>query len=185
MGGQAPLNPETRLAFAEKNKSDQDKIRERYLARRSEVALLTIDEARQRRPDLQWSTNEKPARPSFMGVRVLDDFPLTALVPFIDWSPLFHAWQLKGTYPRIFEDKVTGEKARELFQDAWQMLEKMVAERWLHARGVYGFWPANSAATTFNFLARIADSLWLRFTRCGSRLRADSEFNYAMADFVV
>src|SRR6185436_5687684 len=143
-------------------------------------------EARQRRPDLQWSTNEKPARPSFMGVRVLDDFPLTALVPFIDWSPLFHAWQLKGTYPRIFEDKVTGEKARELFQDAWQMLEKMVSERWLHARGVYGFWPANSTGDDIQLFAdESRTQVVASFHTLRQQIRkAEGEFNYAMADFV-
>src|SRR5439155_4462667 len=92
------INNETRPAFAERNRREQDKAREKYLARRSELPLLTLEEARQRRPDLQWSGSEKPVAPSVVGIRVLEYFPLTALVPFIDWSPFFHAWQLKGTY---------------------------------------------------------------------------------------
>src|SRR5262249_11197067 len=111
------INAQTRTTFAERCKREQDEAREKYLTRRVEVPLLTFEEARQRRPDLQWSTDHKPAVPSFLGIRVLQDCPLTALVPFIDWSPFFHAWQLKGIYPRIFEDREVGSKAIELFQD--------------------------------------------------------------------
>jgi 5-methyltetrahydrofolate--homocysteine methyltransferase len=83
--------------------------------------LLKLDDARLRRTNLAWSPVEQPAIPSFLGVRILDDFPLTSLVPFIDWSPFFHTWELKGIYPRIFEDPVIGAKAKELFQDAWKL----------------------------------------------------------------
>jgi len=180
------INNETRPAFAERNRREQDKAREKYLARRSELALLTLEEARQRRPDLQWSRSEKPAAPSFLGIRVLEDYPLTALVPFIDWSPFFHAWQLKGTYPRIFEDRIVGSKAIELFQDGWGLLESIVADRSLRARAVYGFWPANSAGDDiqeFKDEARTCLVATVHTLRQQIR-KAPSEFNYALADFI-
>src|SRR5437867_3516107 len=180
------INNETRPAFAERNRREQDKAREKYLARRSELALLTLEEARQRRPDLQWSGSEKPVAPSFLGIRVLEDFPLTALVPFIDWSPFFHAWQLKGTYPRIFEDRIVGSKAIELFQDGWGLLESIVADRSLRARAVYGFWPANSAGDdiqVFKDESRTCLVATVHTLRQQIR-KAPSEFNYALADFI-
>ena len=84
------------------------------------------------------------ARPTFLGTRALRDFPLRRLIEYIDWSPFFRAWELKGKYPAIFEDPRVGGEARRLFDDAQRMLEQIIQERWLTARGVYGFWPANS-----------------------------------------
>jgi len=138
------VSEDNRVAFAEKNRANQEQSRQQYLGRRTEISLLSLDEARRRRLDLLWLFDEPPARPAFLGVRVLDDFPLSALVPFIDWSPFFHAWELKGLYPRIFEDRVVGPKAKELFHDGWRLLESMVATRSLRPHGVFGFWPANS-----------------------------------------
>jgi 5-methyltetrahydrofolate--homocysteine methyltransferase len=180
------INREARSAFIENNKREQDKAREKYFARRTEVALLPLDEARQRRPDMQWPANEPPAQPSFLGIRVLDDFPLTALVPFIDWSPLFHAWELKGTYPRIFEDKTIGERAKELFHDAWRLLEKIVSERLLRARGVYGFWPANAIGDDIQLFADESRSRVLAtfHTLRQQTRKAEGESNYALADFI-
>jgi 5-methyltetrahydrofolate--homocysteine methyltransferase len=181
------INPETRLTFAAKNRQEQDKAREKYLGRRTEVALLTLNEARHRRAKLGWSMVEKPVKPSFLGIRVLDDLPLSALVPFIDWSPFFHTWQLKGTYPRIFDDKLVGAKAKELFQDAWRLLENIVAERSLHARGVYGFWPANSSESddirVFANEDR-SDAIATFHTLRQQTRKSEGEPNYALADFV-
>jgi 5-methyltetrahydrofolate--homocysteine methyltransferase len=179
------LNSELRLSFAQKTKNDQEQARAKYLARRTEVALLSIDEARRRAPNLQWLANEKPAKPRFLGVRVLDDFPLTALVPFIDWSPFFHAWQLKGLYPRILEDKIVGEKAKELFQDGWRLLETIVAGRLLHARGVYGFWSANSEHDDVHlFNEDSSQTIATIHTLRQQTRKAEGEANYALADFV-
>jgi 5-methyltetrahydrofolate--homocysteine methyltransferase len=180
------MNPETRLSFAEKNKRDQDKAREKYFGRRTEVALLTLEEARARRPDLHWSTNGRPAMPSFLGVRVLDDFPLTALVPFIDWSPLFHAWQLKGTYPRIFDDASVGSRAKELFEDAWRLLERIVEGHSLRARGVYGFWSANSAGEDIQVFSEESRTRAIAaFHTLRQQIRkTEGDFNLALADFI-
>ena len=83
-------------------------------------------------------------QPSFVGRRVIDDLPLTELLPFIDWSPFFMTWELKGKYPKIFDDPNVGPTARELFANAQKLLQEIVDQKLLRARGVYGFWPAAS-----------------------------------------
>jgi len=92
---------------------------------------------------LDWSSYT-PQRPSFLGLKAFDEFPLTELEPLIDWTPFFRTWDLVGKYPRILEDARIGEAARELLGDARAMLKRIVTEKWLSARGVVGFWPANS-----------------------------------------
>jgi 5-methyltetrahydrofolate--homocysteine methyltransferase len=82
--------------------------------------------------------------PGFTGVRVLDDFPLATLREFIDWTPFFHTWELKGVYPRILEDERQGEQARQIFAEANALLDRMIANRLITARGVYGFFPASA-----------------------------------------
>jgi 5-methyltetrahydrofolate--homocysteine methyltransferase len=180
------MNPTTRVAFAEKTRMDQEQAREKHLSRRTEVALLKLDQARQRRLELQWSSAEKPAVPSFLGIRLIEDLSLTALVPYIDWSPFFHAWQLKGVYPRIFEDAVVGPKAKELFQDAWRLLEIIVAAQSIRARGVYAFWPANSSGDDIELFAdESRNQLLAVFHTLRQQTRkAEGEPNYALADFI-
>jgi 5-methyltetrahydrofolate--homocysteine methyltransferase len=180
------INSELRGPFVATNRVEQDKARQKYLGRRTDIALLTLSDARQRRADLQWTKYERPPKPSFLGLQVLDEFPLTALVPFIDWSPLFHAWQLKGTYPRIFEDSIFGPRAIEVFQDAWGLLENIVADRSLHTRAVYGFWPANSVGDDiqlFSDESRTNVIATLHTLRQQTR-KAEGEFNYALSDFI-
>jgi 5-methyltetrahydrofolate--homocysteine methyltransferase len=106
---------------------------------------IPIGEARARRARPDWS---KVARkPSFLGLRTLDNYPLGELAERIDWTPFFRTWELAGTYPAILEDKVVGEAARNLFADAKAMLQKIVSEKWLTARAVLGFFPANATAS--------------------------------------
>ncbi len=111
--------------------------------KRTRKPLVSLVDARARKPVFDWAGADLPV-PSFTGVRVLDDVPLSDLVPFIDWSPFFHAWELRGRYPQILEDPIVGEKAKELFGDAQALLDRIVKGRLLTARGVYGFFPANA-----------------------------------------
>jgi 5-methyltetrahydrofolate--homocysteine methyltransferase len=180
------MNAKKKGEFSNVNKREQEKAREMHLARRTQVPLISLEEARRRKPDLQWAASGRPSKPSFLGVRVIQDFPLTAIVPFIDWSPLFHTWELKGTYPRILEDKIVGERAKELFHDAWQLLERIVGERALHARGVYGFWPANSVGDDIELYTDDERSLALAaiHTLRQQLRKAEGESNYALADFI-
>jgi 5-methyltetrahydrofolate--homocysteine methyltransferase len=136
-------NPADREKFAEANRREQEKLREHHRAEAAERRILGLEEARRRRTPLDWSSY-RPPRPSFLDARVFDPWPLDELVPFIDWSPFFHTWELKGTYPRIFENPTWGAKARELFDDARRLLDRIVAGRLLTAQAVMAFFPANA-----------------------------------------
>ena len=105
--------------------------------------LMTYAESLARRFATDWSKVQIDT-PAFLGTKLLDDVPLSELVPYIDWSPFFQTWELKGKYPKIFTDPVVGEQARKVFDDAQALLKRIVDEKLLTAKGVYGFWPAVS-----------------------------------------
>jgi 5-methyltetrahydrofolate--homocysteine methyltransferase len=128
--------------FVEANSADQDRIRQQHAALKHRP-LLAWDAARANRLPLDWSA-ESIARPAFTGARLLDDVELEALVPYIDWTFFFAAWELKGRFPAILEHPKYGAAARELYDNARALLDRIVADRLLTPRGVYGFWPANA-----------------------------------------
>ncbi len=132
-----------RADFVAKVKAEYDDIREKRLARPKSDRLVSLEAARANKatPDFDAFT---PVRPAFTGTKVFDDYPLAELVPYIDWTPFFRTWELAGNYPAILEDKVVGESARSLFADAQAMLKQIVDEKWLTAKAVVGFWPANA-----------------------------------------
>jgi 5-methyltetrahydrofolate--homocysteine methyltransferase len=137
------MNPASRGEFDRQNRAEQARAAEAYHQRRS-VNLVSYAEASARRLPTDWAT-VAIAEPEFLGTRVLRDFPLATLVDYIDWSPLFSVWELRGKYPKIFDDPEQGPEARKLFDDAHALLQRIVAEKLLSAYGVYGFWPAASA----------------------------------------
>jgi 5-methyltetrahydrofolate--homocysteine methyltransferase len=175
-----------RTAYTAEHKREQDQSRQQYLSRQTQVPLLTIEDARSRKLQLDWAKNGRPAVPTFIGRHVLDDVPLKEIVPFIDWSPLFHTWELKGTYPAIFEDKRIGAKAKELFDDATRLLDRIVAERLLRARGVYGFWPAASVGDDIEVYneERRKNTIGVFHTLRQQTRKAEGEPNNALADFI-
>ena len=129
-------------AYASGVLADQERTRAERAGRQERISRVSIEVARANRTPLDLSA---PApRPSFLGIRTFDDYPLAELAERIDWTPFFNAWELKGTYPAILDAPVVGGSARPLFEDARRMLDRIVAERLLRARGVVGFWPANS-----------------------------------------
>lgn len=136
------LDDDKRDAYLQQVKEDQQRDRDTY-AGRQQKALVDYNTAFEKRFATDWSTQELPT-PSFWGTKVLDPFPLETIREFIDWSPFFSTWELRGKYPRIFEDEFVGEEAKKLFADANAMLDQVIAEKWLTAKGVYGFWPAQS-----------------------------------------
>ena len=135
-------NRAEREPFVEANRREQEAVRERHRAEAAGRPLLALEEARRRRTPVDWSSYQPP-RPSFTGLRVFEAWPLADLVPFIDWSPFFHTWELKGTYPRIFDNPTWGARARELFDDARRLLDRIVRDRLLTAQAVMGFFPAS------------------------------------------
>jgi len=135
------LSEDGKADFVDQHQAEYEAVRQAHSAPRQ--SLVPIEEARARRTPVDWRAEDIPT-PEFTGVRVLDDFPLSTLREFIDWSPLFHAWGLKGIYPRILDDSTVGTEAKKLFADANAMLDRIVSEKLLTARGVYGLFPANA-----------------------------------------
>lgn len=137
------LDEERKPEFVQKNAAFQARDRANYEAMQSNRKLVPYSEAFEHRFQTDWA-NVRIDRPSFTGTRVLKDLPLEKLVPYIDWSPFFLTWELRGKYPKIFSDPTVGEHAKKLFEDAQELLHRIVDEKLLTANGVYGFWPAHS-----------------------------------------
>ena len=136
------LNPNLRTTFDAENRVAQSKLVESY-RQRQQVKLVSYREAQERRFQTDWQTARIDV-PEFLGTRLLDDYPLAELLRYIDWSPFFQAWELRGKFPAILDDPRVGKQARELLDDAQRLLDRIVSERLLHARGVFGFWPAEA-----------------------------------------
>jgi 5-methyltetrahydrofolate--homocysteine methyltransferase len=180
------LSDDLRTSFIEENRRLQAELREQHANRQDQHKILSLEEARARAPRLDWSAYQPP-KPSFTGVRVLDDFPLEKLVPFIDWTPFFHAWELRGRYPQILEDEVVGERAKEVLADAQVLLKRIVEEKLIRASGVYGFWPANRVGDDvrlFTDESRSEALTTLYSLRQQIDKRQEDPTNYALADFV-
>ena len=136
------LSEEKRAGYLGQIRAEQDKQRKDFASRQSGQKLLPIQEARKNAAQLDWSN--QPDKPEFLGVKVFDNYPLLDLVEFIDWSPFFHAWELRGRYPKIFNDPVVGVEAQKLFADAQVLLKKILEKKRIRAKGVMAFFPAQS-----------------------------------------
>ena len=135
------LSDEGKSAFVAQHRADYEALRKAHSAPR--LTVVSLETARKRRTPIEWRTEDLPT-PSFTGVRVLNNFPLATLRDFIDWTPFFHTWELKGVYPRIFEHPAHGSQARQLFAEANALLDVMIEKNLIAARGVYGFFPASA-----------------------------------------
>ena len=136
------MSPEKKKDYLGQVRVAQDKARREYEDRRAAQKLLPIGEARQRGAKLDWSRD--PEKPEFLGLKIYEDYPLEELVGYIDWSPFFHAWELRGRFPKIFDDPVVGTESRKLYEDAQSLLKKILKEKRIRARGVMAFFPANA-----------------------------------------
>jgi 5-methyltetrahydrofolate--homocysteine methyltransferase len=123
-------------------KAEYEKVRTQHAGRQRKTEWLTLAQARANKAQLDWSGYVPPA-PAFTGVKVIDDVSVETLLDYIDWTPFFKTWELAGSYPKILDDEVVGEQARELLHDARRMLEAIIDGQWLTPRGVIGFFPAN------------------------------------------
>ncbi len=178
------LNPETRTAFAAELAAEQAQRRAGF-ARRSERPLLSLAEARARRLPVDWTTCPID-RPEWLGVRVLRPLPLAALVEYIDWTPFFHVWELRGRYPAVLDDPARGAEARRLFADAQALLADIVAHERLEARAVFGLFPANSAGDDLHVYAdETREAVTAVFHTLRQQVaRASDQPCLALADFV-
>ena len=177
------LSETQRPEFERANRAQQDELRQQYSARR-EQPLMSYEAALENRLKIDWRAETLP-QPSFIGRRVID-VPLTELVPFIDWTFFFSAWELKGRFPAILDHPQYGAAARELYDQARTLLDRIIAERLLTARGVYGFWPAASEGDDILVYAdETRSSELLRFNMLRQQEKiADGKPNLSLADFV-
>jgi 5-methyltetrahydrofolate--homocysteine methyltransferase len=135
------LSDEAKPAFVAQHRAEYERLRKAYSSPRQQV--VSLETARARRTPIEWRAEDLPI-PAFTGVRVLDDFPLATLRDFIDWTPFFHAWELKGVYPRILDDEKQGQQARQIFAEANALLDTIIEQKLITARGVYGLFPASA-----------------------------------------
>jgi 5-methyltetrahydrofolate--homocysteine methyltransferase len=179
------LSESRRGAYVEGISSEYEAARLRRAGQQKSRSLATLAEARSNPTPIHWS-NYTPPLPRQAGVQVLTDVPLEQIVPFIDWTFFFHAWELKGRYPNILQDAVKGEEARRLFDDARAMLKRIVAEKWLRAAAVIGLFPASQAEDSvevFRDEAGMEKIATLHFLRKQGR-QPKGKYNECLADFI-
>jgi len=180
------LSDDARDGFVTGVREEYVNIRTRAAGRDTRRNLISHEQATANalRPD--WQEYQPPV-PSFIGTRVLDDYPLDRLVPYIDWTPFFITWSLSGKYPAILEDEVVGEAARDLFKDAQDMLRHIIDNRLLVAQAVFGFWPAartgDNDVTVYTDDTRKQTHSVFNFLRQQSR-KSDQLPNLSLADFI-
>ena len=136
------LSRTAKAEYVENTRREYDQIRERRKNRGERTKLVSLSEARERAPEIDF-TGFVPVRPAFTGVRVFDDYDLNELLDYIDWTPFFISWDIAGKYPAVLDDPKRGEVARNLFNEAQQILRRMIDEKRIRARAVIGFWPAH------------------------------------------
>ena len=136
------ISEDRKAAYAEQIAADYEQVRRKHAGRRSRTKMTSLERARANRMKIDWS-DYTPPEPNVSGVRTFDDYPLQEIRSFIDWTPFFHSWQLKGSYPKILDDAEKGEEAKKLFADAQELLDRIIEEKWLTARAVFGLFPAN------------------------------------------
>jgi len=177
-------NTADREAFVKATKDELDRIRTARAGRQAGKQFLGLQQARENRFKIDWD-NYTPPQPVFSGVKTFEDYPLEILLPYIDWTPFFQSWQLAGKYPAILEDSVVGVEAKKLLIDAKSMLRRIIDEKWLTARAVFGIFPAQTVGfddvEIFNEqhnLVAIAHHLRQQV------LKAPGQPNYCLSDYV-
>jgi len=171
--------------FVSDIKLEYDKVRENYAKKKEIKAYLSLEDARKNRLKADFS-EKNIAVPKFTGVKTLADYSLAELRDYIDWTPFFHTWELKGRYPKIFDDPTIGVEAKQLFDDANKMLDKIISEKWFTANGVLGIWPANSVDDDIEFYTDNSRKKVL-YHQCGMRQQLSKSAearNICVSDFV-
>lgn len=179
------MSQDLKPGFVQECREDYVETRERHDNRRAR-SLLSYEAAAANGFSWDWQTYQPPV-PSFTGTQVFEDYPLQDLVPYIDWTPFFIAWNLSGRYPEILQDEVVGEAATSLFQDANDMLEKLIDEKLIQAKAVIGFWPANRVGSDDIYVYEDEARQQVRAVLCHVRqqiAKSNDRPNLSLADFV-
>ncbi|MFA5983826.1 MAG: methionine synthase [Methylococcaceae bacterium] len=177
------LSSDLKAEYIKKIREEYEEVRDRHKGREAKTPQHNLLAARLNKHVL---SEYEPVEPTFLGIKVFDKFPLATLVSYIDWTPFFQTWEMAGSYPKILEDAIVGKEAKQLFADANTMLQQIVAENWLEARAVIGFFPANSDGddiylyTDQSRMERLETLHHLR----QQNMKAPGRPNYCLADFI-
>ncbi len=179
------LSPEMKPGYVETLKAEYRKVADAHARSEAEKQRLPLTKARDNSFKADWSAYQ-PKTPSFLGTRVWQDWDLADLARYIDWTPFFQTWELKGVYPKILDDEKQGAAARQLFADAQAMLDKIIAEKWFTPKAVVGFWPAGTVGDDIRLFTDEARDTELAtfFTLRQQLSKRDGRPNVALADFV-
>jgi len=184
------ISKELRGAFMQDVVKDYERVREQNKNAQGQNKFISLEEARQNKFPVDWRKTEI-ARPAFLGNKVFDNYSLAEIAEYIDWTPFFHSWEMKGSYPRILEDKVRGAEATKLFADAQKMLKQLIDEKWLTARAVIGIYPALSHGDDILVYDQSPDApqvekgVIAKFHSIRQQTKKPAgQYNIALADFV-
>ncbi|SEB90512.1 methionine synthase (B12-dependent) [Rhizobiales bacterium GAS191] len=181
----ALLSPEQKAPYMATVRAEYAKVADAHARAEIDKARLPLVKARANALKADWAAY-RPVKPSFLGTRIWRNFDLAELVKVIDWTPFFQTWELRGRFPDILTDEKQGKAARELYEDAQAMLERIVAERWFNPKAVIGFWPANAIGDDIALYAGEGrdDEIATLFTLRQQLVKRDGRPNVALADFV-
>ena len=178
----ALLGGKDREAFLEELRNTHRSEREAHAARSSRSRLVPLEEARENRADVDWTVHA-PVAPKETGVRVFEEYPLDELIEYVDWTPFFQAWEIKGRFPEILDDKETGEQAQILYDDARQLLDRIMDEGLLKAAAVSGLFPAHSEGDDIEILG--SDGRWATIYGLRQQFaKKNGRPNLCLSDFV-
>ena len=165
-------------------KKEYSDFREKFLNKKSEKRYVDYDFAKKNKFQINFSI-EKPVKPKELGVHIIDEISLEELVPYIDWSPFFNSWGLHGKYPDIFEYELTGKQAKDLFEDGQKMLKKILNEKSLKAKAIYGLFPANSVGDDIEVYNEDKSKTLAKFLTLRQQLKKkEGNPNFALSDFI-
>jgi len=179
------LNKEQKEPYLQGINTEYDKLREDFLNKRTVKQYITLEEAQNNPVDINWIDYQSPV-PAFTGIKIFEDYDLNEVRKYIDWGPFFITWEMRGKYPDILTDAHSGTEATRLFNDANAMLDKLIAEKWLTAKGVIGFWETLRTAPDTIVLkdAQGNELTTLEFLRQQIK-KAAGQPNFSLADFIV
>jgi 5-methyltetrahydrofolate--homocysteine methyltransferase len=180
------LSDHLREDFLATVSQDYERLRKQNEQHNSGNKFIDLKMARANKLKVNWD-NLTPHKPSFTGTRTFKDYPLDEIAQYIDWTPFFHTWEMKGSYPKILSDSYRGEEARKLFGDAQEMLKKIIAEKWISANAVVGFFPANTVNDDDIYIYDDEDRRSVKAVIPNLRqqtLKPDGHFNISLSDFI-
>ena len=178
------LSTNLRAAFVKNNEEENSRLRQYHINARAAAEMITLEEAQKNKFKIDWDEVEIPA-PNFLGTKVFNDYSIEEISSFIDWTPFFISWEMKGSYPKILKDPIRGVEAQKLFDEAQSMLKKIIEERWISANAVIGIYPAHSVGDDIEVLDLDGTEVKAKFHTLRQQSKKSNNIpNVALADFI-